>query len=211
MMYLASLVEEMKDKLDGWKFIHTKTELDIIVADNTHSNRVMIRQDFAHEYFTPTGLMNYIMNAKQVNYNIIIELDVTDEVLTKDIMISKMRGCRNIEELVELAITHDTEFIDTLKRLTDRHVSDYKEMLSYSNQIARLQAVIDEMREEINNRDYTIAQEAANKLSYQSRLHALISRINYQYGKDIDNSKLFTIDKNSYDKVLYIKEITSCL
>ena len=74
MMYLASLVEETKDKVDGYKFIHTKSELDKIVVDNLSSNKVVIRQDFAHEFFTPTGLMSYIENVRKVNFNIVIEL-----------------------------------------------------------------------------------------------------------------------------------------
>ena len=38
MMYLASLVEEMKDKVDSYQFIHTKSELDKIVVNNTASH-----------------------------------------------------------------------------------------------------------------------------------------------------------------------------
>ena len=62
MMYLASLDEAMSDKADGYKFIHTKTELDRIVVDNLTSNKVVIRGDFAQAFFTPTGLTEYIDN-----------------------------------------------------------------------------------------------------------------------------------------------------
>ena len=208
MMYLASLVEEMKDKVDGYKFIHTKAELDKIVVDNLVSNRVVIRQDFAHEFFTPTGLMTYIENVKKINYNIVIELDIEDDVITQDALITKIEHCNTIEEIVQLAVFHDTEFMDVLQSLASHRTENYKEMLGYSNQVARLQAIVEGLHSDINELNYQLETEQRNKFAAQSRLHALISRINYQYNAGIDRTKLFDVDKNSYDKILYIKEIT---
>lgn len=208
MMYLASLVEETKDKVDGYKFIHTKSELDKIVVDNLSSNKVVIRQDFAHEYFTPTGLMEYIDNVRKINYNIVIELDTNEEVLTRNAMIEKIAECRNLSEIIMLQGAHEKEFMDTLRYLIDRNNSDFKQMLAYSNQVSRLQAIVEGLQAEIEEKEYTIQLESANKLSYQSKFHALISRINYQYNAGVDKNKLFQVDKNSYDKILYIKEIS---
>lgn len=208
MMYLASLVEETKDKVDGYKFIHTKSELDKIVVDNLSSNKVVIRQNFAHEYFTPTGLMEYIDNVRKINYNIVIELDTNEEVLTRNAMIEKIAECRNLSEIIMLQGAHEKEFMDTLRYLIDRNNSDFKQMLAYSNQVSRLQAIVEGLQAEIEEKEYTIQLESANKLSYQSKFHALISRINYQYNAGVDKNKLFQVDKNSYDKILYIKEIS---
>jgi hypothetical protein len=207
-MYLASLVEETKDKVDGYKFIHTKSELDKIAVDNLSSNKVVIRQDFAHEFFTPTGLMKYIENVRRINYNLVIELDLEDEVLTQDKMVQKIAECRDVSEIIMLLGAHEKEFMDTLKYLTDRNNDYFKQMLAYSNQVSRLQSIVEGMQAEIDDKDYTIQLESANKLSYQSKFHALISRINYQYNAGVDKNKLFQVDKNSYDKILYIKEIS---
>lgn len=208
MMYLASLTEEMKDKVDGYKFIHTKTELDKIVVNNLVSNKVVIRRDFAHEFFTPTGLVEYVNSVKKFNYNIVIELDGTDEVVTKESLIDMMKGCRNIEELIQLAVFHDREFMDVLSSLIEHRESDYNKMLEFSNQVARLQSIIDGLHSDIEEKEYQLATEQRNKYAAQAKLHALISRINYQYNVGVDKNKLFSVDKNSYDKILYIKEIT---
>ena len=208
MMYLASLVEETKDKVDGYKFIHTKSELDKIAIDNLSSNKVVIRQDFAHEYFTPTGLMEYIENVRRINFNLIIELDIQDEVLTRDKMIDKMSECRDLSEIIMLQGAHEKEFMDTLKYLIAKNNADFKQMLAYSNQVSRLQSIVEGLQADNEEKDYTIQLESANKLSYQSKFHALISRINYQYNAGVDKNKLFQVDKNSYDKILYIKEIS---
>lgn len=208
MIYLASLVEETKDKVEGYKIIHTKTELDRIVVDNLNSHKVIIRQDFAHEYFTPTGLVSYIDNVRRININIVIELDMTEQVLTKDVIVDKINDCRNLEELIDLAVFHDVEFLDTVKSLIKFYNANYQEMLNYSSQVSRLQAQIAELNDEIKEKDYMIHTESNNKLSYQSKFHALVSRINYQYDKGINKDKIFHVDRNSYDKVLYIKEYT---
>lgn len=208
MMYLASLQEEMKDKVDGYKFIHSKAELDKIVTDNLTSNKVLIRQDFAHKYFTPTGLAEYISSVKKLNFNLNIGVDKQDEVFTESLLIEKIRDCHSLNELLQLAEFHDTEFMDVINSLVDHRDNDYKQMLNFSNQVSRLQSIVEDLTLEIEEKNYLIEEESLNKLAYQSKLHALISRINYQYNKGLDKNKLFSVDKNSYDKILYIKEIS---
>ena len=208
MMYLASLVEETRDKLDGYKFIHTKADLDRVVVDNLSSNKVVIRQDFAREYFTPTGLSSYIDNVRRINMNLVIEVDMDDEVFTKERFIDKISECRNIDEIIMLLGSYSKEFMDTLEYLIKNTNLDYQKMLEYSNQVSRLQMVIEGLHSEIEEYKYRLETEEENKLSYQSKFHALISRINYQYNAGVDKNKLFKVNKNSYDKILYIKEVT---
>jgi hypothetical protein len=103
---------------------------------------------------------------------------------------------------------HQKEFYDTVMHLAKQTKTDYNQMLQYSNQVSRLQQVIEGYKSELEEQKYALQTESANKLSYQSKFHALISRINYQYDAGVDKDKLFEVDNNSYDKILYIKEIT---
>lgn len=208
MIYLASLVEETKDKLEGYNFIHSKKELDNLVADNIKQNRVIIRADFAHKFFTPTGLISYIQNARRINKNIIIEHDVYDAVLTEDVMINKLRDCRNIDEMIQLAHWHNEEFFDVINYLVEQYTNGYSNMLSYSRQVSELQNVIDNQNIELENKDEQLRQETRNKLLYSSKLDTLTNRINYQFGKNINSDYLFKSTVNNYDKIIYIKEIT---
>lgn len=208
MMYLASLVEETKDKVDGYKFIHTKVELDRIIVDNLASHKVVIREDFAHEFFTPTGLDQYIQNVRKINPNIVIELDNNIDHITRNTFIDKLSECRNLDEVIMLQGAHEKEFMDTIKYLIANNKSEMKKMLEFSNQVSRLQSVIEGLQAELKEKEYMISTEVNNRLSYQSKFHALVSRINYQYNAGIDKNKLFKVDKNSYDKILYIKEVT---
>lgn len=206
MIYLATLVEETKDKVDGYMFVHSKQELDKIVCDNLKSHKVIIRPDFAKKYFTPTGLSSYIQNVRSININIVIELDMENKVITDSDIIKRINNCRSVEEVVELAMVHGKEYMDTIKHVVNDRKANNKHLLELSNQVSRLQSIIDIQQKKIENQEFTILQESRNKLAYQSQLHVLTSRINYQYNKNIDTSKLFTVNKNVYDKVLYIKE-----
>lgn len=208
MMYLASLVEETKDKVDGYQFIHTKAQLDQLVADNMKSNKVVLRGDFIGENFTPTGIIEYISNAKRINKNLVIEIDMQDEILDRDDIIDRIGDCRNLDEVIMLMGAHEKEFMDALKYLVTQDSKQHDMVLEYSNQVSRLQSTIESLRAEIEEQKWTIQSETDNKLSYQSKFHALISRINYQYNAGIDKNKIFQVAGNSYDKILYIKEIT---
>ena len=132
---------------------------------------------------------------------------MSDEIIT-GINSLRISECRNTSELLMLIGAHEKEFMDTLKYLVEQDNTGFKQMLEYSNQVSRLQSVIEGLQAELAERDYTIQTELSNKLKYQSKFHALISRINYQYNAGVDKNKLFHVDKNSYDKILYIKEIS---
>lgn len=208
MMYLASLEEEMKDKVEGYKFIHTKSELDRLVIDNQASNKVVIKSDFAQEYFTPSGLASYVENVKKINRNIIIELDDSVDNVSMNQMIDRISECRNLDEVILLEHAYEKEFMDTLRFLVSSVKSNNENTLQYSNQVSRLQSVIEDLKDELDEKEYAIRANSDNLLAYQTKFHALISRINYQYGMNIDKNKMFNVDANSYDKILYIKELS---
>lgn len=104
MTYLASLTEEIEDKLEGYYFIHTKEELDKFVINNKVSNRVVIKADFARKFFTPSGLVKYVEDAKRVNVNLVIDIDTRVDTLTSTRFIRKLLKARNTDEFMYLMI-----------------------------------------------------------------------------------------------------------
>lgn len=209
MMYLASLEEEMKDKVSGYTFIHTKEELDCVVTNNSVANTVVIRGDFASKYFTPSGLNDYVANVKKLNPNINIDYDtsvLTD--VTYDNIIKKMSRCRSVEELIQILVTYRKEVFDTIRRLIKSANANKRQMLEYSNQISKLQSIINSYEQEVTDLKIALSQEQENKLQAQVRLSALINRINYQYNVGVDKTKQFVLKGNEFDRVLYFKEIS---
>lgn len=206
MIFLASLHESMSDKLEGYYLIHTKKELDRIVADNTQSSRVIVKEDFAREYFTPSGLLIYIQNAKTFNRNLIITLEDSSEVVTPDGFVNKLKAAKGVDELITLAAMYPAEFEDAIHTLLQDRDRGSNELFAAANMVSRLQAVIEGQNKRIAELEYAVSLEQANKQVAMDKLDVLVKRINYQYNAHVDEGKLFVLEGNRFDKVLYIKE-----
>lgn len=209
MIFVASLDESLSDKLDGYRFIHSKVDLDRLVVDNSVFNKVLIRNDFATKFFTPTSLEAYIENVRILNSNVSFTLDFNyDETTTKSDILDKIGECISVEEVIDLATHKGEEFLSIIKDLISTRDEDRIRMLAYSNQVSQLQNTVADLRVELDNKEVILQDEIDAKKDAQNKFDLLISRVNYQYNKGIDKTKLFSVDKNSYDKIIYIKEIT---
>ena len=208
MTYLASLTEEMADKVQGYYPIKTKEDLDIVVCNNRQNNTVIIRRDFATKYFTPSGLQQYIENVKAFNRNIDIKLDEKSLVMTMPRMISKLAEVNDPEEYSDLLCTYPKEFLDAMKFLLRDESMHQKELLNASGDVSRLQAIIDEYANDKADLAHKLNVEQENKFFVQTKLSTLVNRINFQYNADVDEKTMFVQNEHKYDKILYFKEIT---
>lgn len=208
MIYLASLTEEIDDKVKGYYPIKTKEQLDRVVCENDRNNKVIIRKDFAKEYFTPSGLQKYIDNIKKFNRNIDIEIDEKSLVVTPKRMLNKLAEVEDPAEFIDILSTYPKEFLDAIKFLLRDEFSHQKELLNASGDVSRLQAIIDEDMQEIKSLKHRLDVEQENKFYIQSKLNVLINRLNYQYNADVDEKGLFVANEHKYDKVLYFREVT---
>ncbi len=208
MTYLASLTEEMADKVQGYYPIKTKEDLDIVVCNNRQNNTVIIRRDFATKYFTPSGLQQYIENVKAFNRNVDIKLDEKSLVMTMPRMISKLAEINDPEEYSDLLCTYPKEFLDAMKFLLRDESMHQKELLNASGDVSRLQAIIDEYANDKADLAHKLDVEQENKFFVQTKLSTLVNRINFQYNADVDEKTMFVQNEHKYDKILYFKEIT---
>lgn len=208
MTYLASLVEQVGDKLEGYHIIKTKAELEQIITDNTVANKVIIRDDFASEYFTPSGLLVFVKNARRMNRNLIIEISKDEEVKYVDALKKKMRDSKDVDELVTLALLYPKEFQDCINVLTTSMEDYQREILAAANKVSRLQTIIESQKREISTLQEALNLEQQNKMFAFSKLDSLVKRINHQYGVKVDEATLFEVEGNKFDKVLYFKEFT---
>lgn len=208
MIYLASLTEAIEDKLEGYYFIKTRQELNLIVADTTAANKVIIRRDFAREFFTPVGLHTYIENARSINKSLIIEVDEHSDVLTETRFVQKIMNAATDEEMLRLLMKYPKEFIDTVHKLANVNTELNNELLAASNTVSGLHSIIDRLNNEKQAIQETLDTERNGKLQVQTKLDLLVKRINYQYNKGIDDSQFFTVSESRYDKILYLKEFS---
>lgn len=208
MIYLASLGEEIDDKLSRYVIVHTREDVAKIICDDAHANTIIFRSDFITKYFTPTGFQQYIDGARKMNPSLIVHVDDKIEFNNVNVMTKKIHNAKSIDDLILLMSRYPKEFLDTLISITGDVEDKNQKFLSNSTQISQLQNQINSLVDEKENLRSQLSLKAAENESIRSKLDTLVARINYQYGLNYNADRTFITDGHSYDKVLYIKEIT---
>lgn len=208
MTYLASLTEETNDKLNGYYIIKTKEELEQVIADNSTASKIVIRSSFAKEYFTPSGIADFVRNARAVNRNLVIELDKETNVVETDEIVRRLAKINNFDELIAFICKYPVESLNTIQNLATKRDENQRELLAASSTVSRLQAVIAKQRAENEDLQFNFNREQIARDEASSKLELLVNRINYQYNKNVDPDKMFKVTDSKYDKIIYIKEIT---
>lgn len=208
MIYLASLDEGIDDKLNRYVIVHTREAVAEVVIDNTHANTIIFRKDFISKYYTPSGFEEFMLSARKVNPNLIIKMEEDLDMINFDKMTQKINNTKTLEELMTLVSYYPNEVYDTIKTITGTIETHKEKFLEYSAQISELQnrnlSLIEE-KEELARR---LELQQLTDESLKSRHNILVSRINYQYGVNYNADKTFVVDENSFDKIIYIKEVT---
>ena len=208
MIYLASLDEGIEDKLNKYYILHTREEVSQVIADNLHANTILFRTNFISKYFTPSGFEDYCLGARKVNPNIILKTEEAVSPITIDSITQKLHDLPTVDDLISLLSWYPKEVFDTIKNITGNIVDQKKQFLSYSSQISELQNINNSLTKEVIDLKNELSLQKLTDESVRSQLNILTSRINYQHNVNYNADKTFLVDENSFDKILYIKEIT---
>lgn len=208
MIYSASLAALPSDKLDGYYPIYTREELDKLVAKVGEYNKVILRGDFVEQNFTPSGVVDYINNSKLVNPNLIFELDADAECYSPNQFVRKMMGVESLTDLIGLAVKNEKQFLSAYHDIVSETYDLNTQLVRAGSKISRQQEIHDSLRAEIESLKSELVAERRNKVYISNTLSILLGRINNQYNKAIDRNRLFIMDRNGFDKIVYIKELS---
>lgn len=208
MIYLASLEEGIDDKLNRYVILHTREAVADVVIDNNHANTIIFRKDFISKYYTPSGFEEFMESARKVNPNLIMKMEEDLDMINFDKMTQKVNATKTLEELMTLISYYPNEVYDTIKRITGTIETHKEKFLEYSAQISELQNRNLNLTAEKEELEKRLELQQLSDESLKSRHNILVSRINYQYGINYNADKTFVVDENSFDKIIYIKEVT---
>ena len=208
MIYLASLEEGIDDKLNRYVILHTREAVADVVIDNNHANTIIFRKDFISKYYTPSGFEEFMESARKVNPNLIMKMEEDLDMINFDKMTQKVNATKTLEELMTLISYYPNEVYDTIKRITGTIETHKEKFLEYSAQISELQNRNLNLTAEKEDLEKRLELQQLSDESLKSRHNILVSRINYQYGINYNADKTFVVDENSFDKIIYIKEVT---
>lgn len=206
MIYVASLKVDNSEIIKGNRCITSPKDLyeAIIKKDTTE---IVIREEFYEAFFTPSGLADFIKNLHEVNPNVRV---TTEFPMGRDIesSVKHLNSLTSIPELIYVLESQPEETMKLIHELCEQYLGTYNETLIANSRVSSLH-----MQNSKLLKDLTEQKEANENLQSENnilmtKLHQLISRINYSYDKNVDEKTMLEVDGCKYDKVLYIKEIT---
>ena len=206
MIYVASLKINNDEIIRGNRCVTSMRDLyECITLKETTEVRIL--REFYDEYFTPSGLSDFIKNTGRLNPSIRI---ITDFKWEKpiDVSVRQLRHLNKIDEFVFVLENQPHETIKLIHALCDSYLGAYTDTLSANNKVSSLHMQNSKLIRQLEDlkADYENVVNAKNESD--EKLHQLVSRINFSYGKDVDSEHMLYVDGCKYDKVLYIKEVT---
>lgn len=206
MIYVASLKIDNDEIIKGNRCVTSPKELYECITEKD-TTEIRILKEFFDEFFTPSGLADFIKNVNMLNSSIHIVTDFKWEK-SEEVAVRQIRSLATVEEFIFALESQPKDTIDLLHMLCDSYLDVYNETLSANNKVSSLHMQNSRLIKEIEEAAVTNNRLMEDKLKAETKLHQLVSRINFSYGKNIDENTMFQIDGCRYDKVLYIKEIT---
>lgn len=208
MDYVCLLTNAHVEVVQGKGIIKNLEELYIIITD-LETRTIEIRSDFFEKFFTETGFHKFKEDALKVNKYITFVYD-EKYVNTYNEMAKDIEKLKDFDELMHFILNRKDKALPVVRHLAEYYNKSFQEILSADSKLSTVHL---ELIEAVNSKQSSEAKYEKLLTTYQSvveRLDTLVSRINYQYEKDIDVNKMNVIELSgtSYRKILYIKEIT---
>lgn len=206
MTYVASLKIDNDEIIKGNRCVTNMVELYACIIEKD-TTEIQIRKEFYETFFTPSGLAEFIKNVHGLNSSINIKTEFAWEP-SKEANVRRLRSLKSVPELVYALETQPEETIKLINELCDNFLNSYSETLIANNRVSSMHMQNSKLLKELQEANEQNQVLQAQKNLTASKLHQLISRINYSYEKNIDADMMLQVDGCKYDKVLYIKEIT---
>lgn len=208
MEYLCTCNVTQEDKFSNITILESLDELNRVVINDKNSH-VIMRDDFIKSCLPFNTLKEYIKNINKVNPGITIDTegDYIDDLVDESFL-KTLADNLNPDDLTMLLQFKPTETIDAIYRLIAKYNKQTFQELRSASIISAMREEIDTLKDDVKEYKEALEQERVNKVDVQNKLSVLVNRINYTHNVGVDASKLFKIQGNSYDNILYFKEIS---
>lgn len=205
MIYRFCCQESLSDKLSGDILIHSVDEVYSVAIDTSEVHKIIFEDDAVRNNFTPASFNEFIVNLRKLNPSLV--LDYVPVNTYRDDIIRLINMANNPRDFLHIMSHQPKEFIDTVKGYASTIQESTNNALLLSSRISEMQrttreliATNEELKKQVND-------EQTNKLYYQTQFDNLVARINHTYTTRM-NTNANVIKFNSYDKIIYFKEIS---
>lgn len=206
MKYIAKNKIDNNVLIRGDSCITTLQELYVALSD-PECTEIEITKEFIAENFTYPALCEFVENSSTIAPNIQITVD-DSTVGDISALVKELQTIRDPEEFIYALTCNPTKIMQTLHELYRYYLSVHEDVVQASNKQAVMVTQMDELKAQLKQKDNMYADLLKVLNESNSRLQTLVNRVNFSYEKTIEPDKLFVVDSNKFDHVLYLKEIT---
>lgn len=206
MKYVAMLKVDNDVLIHGDGCVTSLAELYKVLVDK-ETTELEITREFANKYFTYSGLCDFVEQSSAVAPN--VRLYVDDFLYDSTMSVVKDMMLYTTPDAFIYALEHNpSRIISTVQELCKSYIGVHEEASIANAKISNMLVQIDDLQRQLKyaKQDHSKLAEAHNDT--ESKLHALVSRVNFRYEKTVNPDTMFLSKHNSYKHILYIKEIT---
>lgn len=206
MKYIAMLKVDNDVLLKGDSCCTSLAELYTALVDK-NATEIEITKPFADQYFTYTALCEFVENSAAIAPNVRIYVDDTIQD-NMSAIVKDLKLYTTPDVFIYALEKNPSKVISAIQELCNYYLEAHEEANAANNKIANMYVQLEEMSRKLkyNEQDYNELLKVKNDID--TKLHALVSRVNYRYEKALSVDNMFVAKHNSFKHVLYIKEIT---
>lgn len=206
MRYICTKEFNSEHTLNGYTCITEIEELHRAIVDR-NATEITFEDSFVDTFYTPSSFEELVNEISKVNPSLQLKFE-TPERIIMPAQVKRLTKIDTADELFLMLNSQPEKVLDIIKFLGRKYLEVNEETLIANSKLASMQLKVSSLNKQVREYEEQIDKLVRTELHSSTRLEVLVNRINNKYNGNINPDEMFDVEDNSFDKVLYLKEIT---
>lgn len=206
MRYICTKEFNSEHTLNGYTCITEIEELHRAIVDR-NATEITFEDSFVDTFYTPSSFEELVNEISKVNPSLQLKFE-TPERIIMPAQVKRLTKIDTADELFLMLNSQPEKVLDIIKFLGRKYLEVNEETLIANSKLASMQLKVSSLTKQVRENEEQIDKLVRTELHSSTRLEVLVNRINNKYNGNINPDEMFDVESNSFDKVLYLKEIT---
>ena len=206
MRYICTKEFNSEHTLNGYTCITEIEELHRAIVDR-NATEITFEDSFVDTFYTPSSFEELVNEISKVNPSLQLKFE-TPERIIMPAQVKRLTKIDTADELFLMLNSQPEKVLDIIKFLGRKYLEVNEETLIANSKLASMQLKVSSLNKQVREYEEQIDKLVRTELHSSTRLEVLVNRINNKYNGNINPDEMFDVEGNSFDKVLYLKEIT---
>ena len=206
MKYICTKEFNSEHTLNGYTCITEIEELHRAIVDR-NATEITFEDSFVDTFYTPSSFEELVNEISKINPSLQLKFE-TPERIIMPAQVKRLTKIDTADELFLMLNSQPEKVLDIIKFLGRKYLEVNEETLIANSKLASMQLKVSSLTKQVRENEEQIDKLVRTELHSSTRLEVLVNRINNKYNGNINPDEMFDVEGNSFDKVLYLKEIT---